>query len=104
MSSGFFNSSELPPKVPLLRKPFSSEDLLSAVRAALARSDGLKAELTGLLEERAELRQQRAEILSQSVEARSISSDMIWRAQEERRRRAPDEQPPDLPVSQKEDS
>jgi len=74
------HSAKVPEGVPLLQKPISIRDLISAVQAALARSAELRAELQGTQERSAELRRESWQLRSEAREAISMAADRVWKA------------------------
>ena len=76
MSAGVVPRSELPPDVPLLRKPLLKDDLLAAVDQALIRASELHARLQAAMNDSAALQRRAKRLLAESQELRrKIDSD-----------------------------
>jgi hypothetical protein len=85
MTGGVIRSAEIPDGVPVLRKPFSMEDLLVTVRVALVRSTQLREQLASECEKFAESRRHREELRCQLREAVREAAETRRNLQEQRR-------------------
>lgn len=87
MTGGMANSVELPPLVPLLRKPFARLDLVAAVEKAIERSAKLRSELRESMERGRELQQEARRLKSESQEVVRKSAQTRFESRLRRERR-----------------
>jgi DNA-binding NtrC family response regulator len=69
MTGAVLNSADVPDGVPVLKKPFALRDLISAVKAALARAEQLSVEFQHQRERSVELKQQSEALRSEAPES-----------------------------------
>ena len=69
--------ADVPPGVPLLRKPLSSSDLISAVESAIARAAALHAKLRKSIEPGYRLQRRAKQLVSECQEVVSQSKDVV---------------------------
>lgn len=82
MTGGVVDSAELPPDVPLLRKPLSQRDLIAAVDEAIAHATEWKKRHRETMVEAAELQVEAAELRSRSAQLKSESVEVIIQSEE----------------------
>jgi DNA-binding NtrC family response regulator len=80
MTGGVVNSAGLPIGVPVLKKPFTRQDLLSAVQEALERSAQARSDLRRQCEISAELRRQSTQLHAETAETIRHSRDILKRS------------------------
>jgi CheY-like chemotaxis protein len=98
MTGGQVDSGDVPDGVPVIHKPFSTPELLSAVRGAVERSTRLSDGLAHASQENAELRRQKNQLLSECDRIVRQSSEIVRKSRLEReRRQRRDRQPPGEP-------
>jgi hypothetical protein len=75
----------VPAGVPVLRKPFARQDLISVVQATLARSVQVNSDLRREIERSTELKRQSTRLRAESAEARRQSCDILNRVRSRRK-------------------
>jgi DNA-binding NtrC family response regulator len=77
MTGGAVNSTDLPSGVPVLKKPFTRQDLISAVQASLARSVQARADLRREVEKSIKHQQRSKQLLAETEEAIRQANDNL---------------------------
>jgi FixJ family two-component response regulator len=77
MTGGASKPSDVPDDVLVLRKPFSTKDLIAAVEATVTRSAELSADLRRHSEKTVQLRQQSEQLQSEAVKTVQETSEIL---------------------------